>query len=114
MVNIRRYEELASAGLVLPAGAAAYAKRYIANSGRESHERPHMKLAQAYLDQLRAKPKVWQFYSQLQPSRIKHSNWRVMSAKQEASRIRRLGILIACSERGKLIPPLVWTKRPTK
>lgn len=112
LVNIRRYEELAREGLVLPAGAAAYSKRDRQNSGRESHEQPHMELAQAYLAQLRASARAWQFYSQLQPSRIKNCNWWVMSAKQEATQLRRLGILIACSERGELIPPLVWTKQP--
>ncbi len=86
LVNIRRYEELARAGQVLPAGVIAYAKRDIKNSGRESHEQPRMELAQSFLEQLSANSKAWKFYSQLPPSRIKNSNRWVMSAKQEATR----------------------------
>lgn len=110
LVNIRRYKELQREGLVESAGKSAFAKRDKHNTGRASHEQAGAELTPEFLAQLKADRNAWQYYSQLQPAKIKNCNWWVMSAKQEATRRRRLGILIDCSARGELIPPLVWTK----
>ena len=110
-VNIERMEWLLSQGLVTAAGAAAYAQRNAENTGRAAHEQKRVTLSMAYQKRFRATPQAWQFYKKLPPGTVKQCNWWVMSAKQEATRERRLTLLIECSARCELVPALVWTRK---
>lgn len=106
-VNIRRFTELKKEGRIQPAGEEAFKKRKEKNSGRASHEQTKtIKLDKEYEVKLKANKKAWEFFQSLPPGTRKQSIWYVISAKQEKTRQKRLGILIESSEAGDKIPPL--------
>lgn len=106
-VNIRRFGELDAQGRVTPAGRAAFAARTDERSRVYSFEQAQpVELPLAMVAQLRANPKAWAFWQARPPWYRKTSAHWVMSAKQDATRARRLATLVACCERGAAIPPL--------
>ena len=102
-VNIRRFKELESEGRVAPAGLAAFKARVKSQYSFESRPRT---LAPAYLRTFRASPKAWRFFEAQPPWYRRTCSFYVMSAKQPETRARRLGVLIAHSERGLALAPL--------
>jgi len=110
-VNIKKIAELKSAGLLMPAGQAAYDAKKDTHSKRYSFEQDSVALLPEYEKQLKANKKAWTFFQSLPPSARKPTIWWVMSAKREETQIRRLAVLIAVSEKGQRIPPLVVLKR---
>ena len=110
-INLKMVERLKKEGLMQPAGLAAYKRRSEKRSEVYSFEQGNVKLAPEYEQQLKANPDAWEFFQSLPPSVKKPSVWWVMSAKQESTRQRRLGILIECSATGQRIPQL---RRPGK
>jgi len=111
-VNIRRAGELIRLGLMQPAGLAAFEARKPERSGVYSYEqRDQASLEPAHEAQLRANRAAWEFL-QAQPPWYRRTAIRwIVSAKQEATRLRRLATLIECSAQGRTIPPLT---RPGK
>jgi uncharacterized protein YdeI (YjbR/CyaY-like superfamily) len=111
-VNVARVAELTAAGLMRPAGAAAFAARREDRSGIYSfeQERPSA-LPPEYEERLRADPPAWRFFSEDAPSYRRAAIHWVTSAKREETRLRRLDQLIACSAEGRRVPPLTWTPR---
>ena len=110
-VNIARMKELTGAGRVHPAGAAAFARRKDDRSAIYSYEqRKGAKLERAEAARLRADGKAWTFWQAQPPSYRKTATYWVTSAKQPATRARRLATLIADSAAGQRIAPL----RPRK
>ncbi len=106
-VNIRRYGELEREGRVTPAGKAAFAARTDARSGVYAFEQAQpVELPPAMLATLRANAKAWAFWQARPPWYRRSSAHWVMSAKQEATRARRLGVLVDCCARGASIPVL--------
>lgn len=105
-VNLRRVPELIDAGLMRPAGQAAYDARDPAKSGRYSFEREQAVLGAAYEREFRANAKAWAFFGSQPPSYRKAATWWVVSAKRESTRVRRLRTLIEDSENGERIAPL--------
>lgn len=105
-VNMNRFPELEAAGMVHPAGRAAWERRSGEKSKRYAYERENIRLTPAYLKRFKANEEAWAFFRKLPPSVRKPSMWYVMSAKKEATRERRLATLIACSTEGRRIPPL--------
>lgn len=110
--NLRRMEELLAAGLVEDAGRAAFKARDPAADRHAAAERAAAALPDAYLAKLKADPAVWRFFESSRPSYRKMAAQWVTSAKQEETRLRRLGILIESCARGEWIPPLRWLKKP--
>jgi uncharacterized protein YdeI (YjbR/CyaY-like superfamily) len=111
-VNIRRVEELTALGLMHPAGLAAFQARTPERSGLYSYEqRDQARLEPAHEQQLRANRPAWDFFQAQPPWYRKTATWWIVSAKQEATRLRRLATLIECSALGRTIPPLT---RPGK
>lgn len=100
-VNIKRIEELKAAGLVHPAGRAAYENRDPKLQQRYSHENRDVGLAPAYEKAFRASKTAWANFEAMPPSYRRPAIWWVMSAKQEATRERRLKTLIADSAAGR-------------
>jgi uncharacterized protein YdeI (YjbR/CyaY-like superfamily) len=106
-VNIKRVKELAEMGLMYPAGLKAYEARADEKSAIYSYEqRHHAALEEAEEQQFRANPKAWEWFQGQAPSYRKAALWWVVSAKQEATRARRLAALIKDSAAGKPVPPL--------
>ena len=102
-VNIERAEALTAQGLMQPAGAKAFAARDEAKSRRYSFEQKNVGFDEAQLEQFRANRKAWAFFESQPPSYRKTVTWWVQSAKQDATRRRRLATLIADSEAGTRI-----------
>jgi uncharacterized protein YdeI (YjbR/CyaY-like superfamily) len=111
-VNIRRVGELTAQGLMQPAGLAAFAARQADRSGLYSFEqRDQARLEPAHEAQLRANAPAWEFFQAKPPWYRKTATWWIVSARQEATRLRRLATLIDCSAQGRTIPPLTRPSR---
>jgi uncharacterized protein YdeI (YjbR/CyaY-like superfamily) len=94
-VNIKKVKELTDRGLMTPAGLAAFARREEARSGVYSYENRHL----AALDPdreatFKAHASAWHFFSQQPPSYRQTAIYRVMNAKREETRTKRLARLI--------------------
>jgi len=97
-VNIRKVAELTARGLMRPAGLAAFARRSEARSAIYAYENRHL----AQLDPQREKTfrrakAAWEFFTKQPPSYRQLSIYRVMSAKREETRDKRLALLIEAS-----------------
>jgi uncharacterized protein YdeI (YjbR/CyaY-like superfamily) len=106
-INVAKIEALRAAGKMRPAGETAFAKRTAARTGVYSHERnaaAKLSPAQATLLAANAKAAAW-FAAQAPWYQRTATHW-VISAKQEATRERRLAELIRCSAAGRRIGPL--------
>ena len=112
VVNVARVEELTKLGRMRPAGVSAYAARTPERTGVYSFERYEgAKLTKAQEKTLRANRKAAAFFDAQPPGYRKIAIHWVISAKQEATRDRRLRLLIADSAAGRRIGPL---RRPGK
>jgi uncharacterized protein YdeI (YjbR/CyaY-like superfamily) len=111
-VNVRRVQELADLGLMHPAGLKAFEARREDRSGVYSYEQRHLaRLEPAYEQKLRASKKAWAYFQASPPSYRTAAIWWIVSAKQEATRLRRLDQLIKHSKEGRPVPPLT-PRRP--
>ena len=100
-VNIKKIEELTQKGLMQPAGMASFASRKEDKSRIYAYEQKQVKLSDDFEQKFKTNEKAWKFFQSLSPSYLKVSiNW-VMSAKQEATQLRRLQELINDSEAQK-------------
>lgn len=107
--NLKRIEELKELSLVSPAGLEIYNKRDPKYSSIYSFEQKIIKLDKNYEADFKKNKIAWEFFNSTVPSYKKPAVHWVMSAKQNETRLRRLNILIQCSEKGEKIPML---KRP--
>ena len=105
-VNLKRFAELNTAGLVRAAGRAARAKWDDKRSSGYSHDTPLSVLDERGLAALRARPGAWRFWEAQTPSYRKVAGHWAVSAKREETRVRRLAALVAACEEGRAIPPL--------
>ena len=110
-VNIKRIKELIKLGLVKPAGLEAFKKRDIKKTNQYSFEQNKIKMPLEFEKKIKANKKAWDYFQKLPPSAKKPSIWWIVSAKKEETKLRRLNILIQCSEEGRKIPPLVLNKK---
>lgn len=110
-VNLDKMKVLLAEGLVKPAGIAIYEARDKNNARNASYEKKNIKLDKNYEAEVKQNDLAWTFFKNLAPSIKRATIWWVMSAKQEATRQKRLKVLIENSERGEKIPPLKWTKK---
>ncbi|HET9454806.1 MAG TPA: YdeI/OmpD-associated family protein [Gemmatimonadaceae bacterium] len=107
-VNVKRYRELESSGVVHAAGAAAFS-RWDGKKAPYSFESAPRALAPELMQRFRAKTKAWAFWER-QPSGYRRvmTHW-VMSAKREDTRERRFAALLKESAAGRrvdfLTPP---------
>jgi len=109
-VNVKRFAELDAAGRIAPAGRAAYA------AGKDrtnvySYERPDAEFTPEEMKRFKANKPAWAAFQAFPPSYRKVAVHRVVSAKGEATRIKRLDILIDASARGLRLqsPTKIWT-----
>jgi len=109
-INIKKMEELIKNGLVLAAGLEAYKKRKEKKSGVYSYENETVNLSKDFEKKLKADKKAWKFFQSQAPSYKKVASRWVMTAKQEATRIKRLHELIDDSRAGMKIRMLRYGK----
>jgi uncharacterized protein YdeI (YjbR/CyaY-like superfamily) len=108
-INIRRVGELTAARRMKPAGLAAFERRQ-SGPAPYSFESPRELDAAAALA-LRRDVRARAWFEAQPPSYRRTASFWVMSAKQEATRERRLRTLIDSSRRGEPIPPLRWMRK---
>ncbi len=100
-VNIRRVVELQRLGLMRPAGLKAFEARSEERTATYSYEqRQAARLEPEQEEQLRAKPRAWEFFQAQAPWYRRVAVHWVVSAKREETRRRRLAELIDASEQG--------------
>jgi uncharacterized protein YdeI (YjbR/CyaY-like superfamily) len=102
-VNIRRVAELTAEGRMRPAGLRAFEARDPAKSEIYSYENALAALAPAFESRFREDAAAWDWFQAQPPWYRRISTGWVMTAKQEATRVRRLETLIADSAAGRRI-----------
>lgn len=93
-INVNHVERLIKAGRMHAAGLEVYARRDPKLTGIYSFENRPREFAPEYEKEFRAHKKAWKFFEQQPPGYKRTLIFWVMSAKQEATRTRRLERLI--------------------
>jgi uncharacterized protein YdeI (YjbR/CyaY-like superfamily) len=101
-VNVARVEKLIAAGRMHPAGLAAYAARDPTRTGVYTFEtKQPAALPAAATRRFKSHRQAWRFFTAQAPSYQRNIVRWVMSAKQAATRERRLDKAIAASAGGR-------------
>ncbi len=103
-VNIAAAERLIAAGRMTPAGMKAFEARKENKSGIYSYEQRRAELEEPYNTLLQQNEAAWAFFQSQPPSYRKGVSWFILSAKQEATRLKRLEKLIEYSAKGERLP----------
>ena len=103
-VNLQHVDVLIAAGRMRPAGLAAYEARTDAKSKVYAFEQAAVAFSVQDRAQFAAAPHALAFFEQQPPSYRKTATWWVISAKQPATRARRLTQLITCSGNRERLP----------
>jgi uncharacterized protein YdeI (YjbR/CyaY-like superfamily) len=111
-VNIAHVEKLTAAGRMHPAGIAAFERRREDRSGVYSFENPPADLPPEFAARLAADAAASAFWDAATPTYRRQVVHWVLSAKQEATRDRRLVQLIEDSAAGRLVPPQRYGETP--
>jgi uncharacterized protein YdeI (YjbR/CyaY-like superfamily) len=105
-VNTKRIKELIEEGRVQPSGLASFEKRVEEKAGIYSFEQEAHKFFPAFEKKFKANKKAWKFFTSKAPWYQRTSIHWVMSAKQEATRLKRLETLITDSENERTLRQL--------
>ena len=109
-INVKRVAELTKLGLIRPAGLKAFEARKGEKTGIYSYEqRKNAKLPPAFEKRFRANKKAWAYFQAQPPWYQRTASYRVISAKQEETRQKRLDQLIKDSAAGRPIKELTRT-----
>lgn len=93
-INLHRFQELEAAGLVEPAGRAAFERRDQGEAGRYSFESDSSELTPEAVRLLRRNRAAWKFFESQPPYYRRLAAHWIRSAKREETRTRRLATLI--------------------
>jgi uncharacterized protein YdeI (YjbR/CyaY-like superfamily) len=110
-INIKKVKELTKAGLMMPAGLAAFNARKAEKSGIYSYETKDTVLSESFDADFRKHKRAWEFFNTLPPSYRKTAIRWVMSARHEVTRLKRLNELITDSESGRRIKALNYGQK---
>jgi uncharacterized protein YdeI (YjbR/CyaY-like superfamily) len=114
-INVAKVAALRKAGKMRPAGEAAFAKRTAEKTGVYSFERSTAAvLPAAHSARFAANAKAHAWFGAQAPSYQRAAIHWVISAKQEATRERRLATLIADCAAGRRIAPMRFAKSRAK
>ncbi|KAJ7173688.1 hypothetical protein C8R46DRAFT_120192 [Mycena filopes] len=105
-VNVDKVAVLEAEGRMQEPGRAAFALRTEENTAQMSFEREALPLSKDFAAQLAEASAAAAFHSRQPPGYRRAADDWVMSAKQQTTRERRLGVLIESAEQGLRIPPL--------
>ena len=112
LVNTKKVRQLIQDGRMQPAGLRAWERRDPARSGLYSFEqREHATFSPEQKRQFKSNKAAWTFFQAQPPGYRKITMFYVTSAKQEATRVRRLQQLIDDSAAGQRIGLL---RRPSR
>ena len=84
-------------------GLKAYEAKKEYQSGIYAYEQRSPELVEPYLEKLKRNRAAWKFFQAQPPGYRKVMNWWIVSAKQEATRLKRLDKLIEESAQGRRI-----------
>lgn len=93
-INIKKVEELTKKGLMYPAGNMAFSKRQEKKSAIYSYEKEPETLAPGFSKKFKANKDAWAFFQTMPPSYQRSCVHWIMTAKQEATKLKRLEELI--------------------
>ena len=105
-LNVARFAELQRSGRVSAEGVAAFEARAGEVTPWYSDENKLQQFDPLLLEVLRRDAAASAYFETQPPSYRKAATYWVMSAKQDSTRARRMGVLVECSGRGEAIPPL--------
>ena len=112
-INIAAVERLKAEGRMQPPGLAAYERRRADRSGIYSYETPSgVELSPEYAARLAADAAASAFWEVATASYRKIALHWVMTAKQEATRDKRMAQLLEDSAAGRLIPSQRYGNQP--
>ena len=100
-VNVRHVERLKKEGRMAPAGLKAYELKDPKKTGIYSFENRPRELSADYEKKFRANKKAWEFFEKQPPGYKRQMIYRVMEAKQEETKQRRLAQLFEASAKGE-------------
>jgi len=98
--NVKRIHELIDQGLVQPAGLKVFDGRAPEKTNQYQYENEPTALPAEYEQRFRAYKKAWDYFQAQPPSYRNTCIWWVVSAKQEATREKRITTLIEDSAQG--------------
>lgn len=93
------------------AGRAAFSRRKENRSGIYAYEQRPQELPREYRAQLDQNPQAARDFDARPAGYRKTAIWKIVSAKQATTRLRRFAELVDCHARGELIPDLRRTPR---
>jgi len=99
-INIKRIEELIELGLVTEEGKQIYYERDISKQNSSSFEQENVELPAVFIKQFKTNKAAWNYFEARPKGYKKQAIWYIISAKQEATRLKRLHELIVDSENG--------------
>lgn len=105
LVNTRRVAVLTRQGRMRKAGLEAFGRRDAKKTGVYAFERATAALPPAFEKIFRARPAAWAYFSATGAYYRRVTAHWVTSAKQDATRRRRLNELISSSARGEKVKP---------
>ncbi len=111
LINVKHVERLLAAKRMTAAGIKAFEARQAHKIGIYSFEQKKHAFEPAQEKQFRANKRAWIFWDAQPPGYKRVSTHWVTSAKQEATRARRLAQLIADSEAGLRLGQVTFKKR---
>jgi uncharacterized protein YdeI (YjbR/CyaY-like superfamily) len=112
-INVAKVAELTAQGRMRPAGLAAFAARSDAKTAIYSYEQPPETFTPDEIERFRADVSAWSDWEGRPPSYRKAVTHWVASAKQPATRERRLATLIEDSRTGRPIKSMAWARKET-
>jgi uncharacterized protein YdeI (YjbR/CyaY-like superfamily) len=111
-VNIAAVERLTAEGRMRPPGLAAFARRRPERSGIYTYEQGELTFPPSYAALLESDARAAAFWAEATPSYRRIAISWVMTAKQEATRDKRMDQLLADSAAGRLIPSQRYGEAP--
>ena len=105
-INVRRVKALKREGRMRPAGLSAFTERDPKKTSLYSYEqRQASELSPAEVKAFKSNKRAWDFFQSQPPGYRRLAAWYLATAKQPATRARRLTRLIADSDAGQRLGP---------
>jgi uncharacterized protein YdeI (YjbR/CyaY-like superfamily) len=110
-INVAKVERLTAEGRMRQAGLAAFEARTEGNTAIYSYEQAPSTLRDDELARFRSDATAWADWERRPPSYRRVATHWVTSAKQDATRERRLATLIDDSRAGRPLKHLAWSRK---
>ncbi len=110
-INVAKVEGLTAAGRMRPAGLAAFAARTAANTAIYAYEQPEAVFTDDETARFRTDEAAWADWQRRSASYRRTVTHWVTSARQPATRERRITALIADSHAGQQVRPMRWERK---